>query len=68
MSECETCDKKHCDLCGGNEGVSDGIYFCDLCISDKLQECIEHLRLRKFFNKAYENWMLEIQSEIVLGQ
>ena len=38
MSECETCDKKHCDLCGGNEGASDGIYFCDLCISDNLQQ------------------------------
>ena len=36
MSECETCDKKHCDLCGDNEGGSDGIYFCDLCLSNKL--------------------------------
>ena len=68
MSECKTCDKKHCDLCGDNEGGSDGIYFCDLCISDKLLEYIEHLRLRNFFNKAYDNWMLEMQSEIVLGQ
>ena len=65
MSECETCDKKHCDLCRDNEGGSD---FCDLCISDKLKECIEHLRLRNVFNKAYDNWMLEMQSEIVLGQ
>ena len=67
MSECETCYKKHCDLCGDNEGGSDGIYFCDLCISDKLKECIEYLRLRIFFNKADDSWMLEIQSEIVLG-
>ena len=54
MSECETCD-----LCRNNEGDSDGIYFCDGCISDRLQECIERLRLRKFFNKAYDSWMFE---------
>ena len=52
-------DKKHCDLCGDDEGDSDGIYFCDRCISDRLQECIERLRLRHFFNKAYDSWMLE---------
>ena len=52
-------DKKHCDLCGDDEGDSHGIYFCDGCISDRLQECIERLRLRKFFNKAYDSWMFE---------
>ena len=45
------------------EEVVMGSIFVIYVYLDKWQECIEHLRLRKFFNKAYDNWMLEMQSE-----
>ena len=42
----------NCAVCGDDN--DDGLFFCDKCISHRIENCIEALRCRKYFNHFYE--------------